>query len=140
METHRHTHALACTHAHACAHTRTHAHKHTRTNARVHTQSNTPRTHTGAFVHFLDDHGGGTPYRASSFVVHPKYDTVSGHNDIAIVFLSQCVVLGDSVQPIQLATPEGEALASSTGGSIGRWQQGQGLRLMPQQRQEQQQK
>jgi hypothetical protein len=36
----------------------------------------------------------------------------TNENDIAVVFLSQCAPLSDTVQPIPLATAEGELRAS----------------------------
>ena len=48
--------------------------------------------------------GSGTPYTPSRVLMHPKYNPNTNENDVALVFLNQCVALGPTVQPIKLGT------------------------------------
>jgi hypothetical protein len=64
----------------------------------------------GAF--YYSDLGGGAKYDPARVVVHPAYTGYDWYgdnsHDVAIIFLDQCVALSDKVQPIPLATAEGE--------------------------------
>jgi hypothetical protein len=51
--------------------------------------------------------------------MHRDYDYYTDRNDVALIFLSQCVPMTATVQPIKIATSEGEAWVSLCRG--GQW-------------------
>jgi hypothetical protein len=61
----------------------------------------------GGIINWLSPDTDATEYRVRGAVRHPAYSPKNSRNDIALVFLDQCVALGPAVQPIKIATPEG---------------------------------
>ena len=66
-----------------------------------------PPSHSGGFVNWELADSDATEYRVRAAVRHPAFNATMKRNDIALLFLDQCVELRDDVQPIKLAMAEG---------------------------------
>lgn len=65
----------------------------------------------GGIIHWSNPNSDAIPYGVRAIVRHPAYSDQTAANDIALVFLDECVELRRDLEPIALATDKGERWA-----------------------------
>lgn len=77
-------------------------------------------TFVGAYDYYYDSKDNAV-YKAYDYVIHPDYDDATTQNDVALVFLKQCVMLGEEAQLVKIATKEELQAALASTWQVSGW-------------------